>query len=125
MSVRHAGPFIRDVFARFRRGLIDAGQAAGELELSRSRFYGLYSAYLRACAERRQAHWLPGRSDGGHRQAWPAAVIALLRKLLGAHPPAPYSFAAFEVLRRHGLRFDRASIRRFALRENLAPDTPL
>lgn len=123
MSARHAGPFIRDVFARFRRDLIDARQAVGELGVSRSRFYVLYSAYLRACAERRQERWVPGRSGGDHRQDWPANVIALLRKLLGARPPVSYSFAASEVLRRHGLRVDRASIRRFALRENLAPDT--
>jgi hypothetical protein len=123
LSARHAGPFIRDVFARFRRDLIDARQAADELGVSRSRFYVLYSAYLRACAERRQARWVPGRSGGDHRQDWPANVIALLRKLLGARPPVSYSFAASEVLRRHNLHLDRASIRRFALREKLAPDT--
>jgi hypothetical protein len=123
LSARHAGPFIRDVFARFRRALIDARQAAGELELSRSRFYVLYSSYLRACAKRRQEHWVPGRSGGDHRKAWPAAITALLRKLLGARPPVSYSFAASEVLRRHGQRLDRATIRRFALSENLAPDT--
>lgn len=123
MSARHAGPFIRDVFARFRGGLIDARQATDELELSRSRFYVLYSGYLRACAKRSQQCWVPGRSGGDHRQAWPTAVIALLRKLLGSRPPVSYSFAASEILRRHDLRLDRASIRRFALRENLAPDT--
>jgi hypothetical protein len=123
LSARHAGPFIRDVFARFRREQIDAREAAAEIEVSRGHFYVLYSSYLRACAERRHQRWVPGRSGGDHREAWPAAVIALLRKLLGARPPVSYSFAASEVLRRHDLRLDRASIRRFALREKLAPDT--
>jgi hypothetical protein len=50
LSARHAGPFIREVFARFRRDLIDASQAADDLGVSRSRFYVLHSVYLRACA---------------------------------------------------------------------------
>jgi len=45
----------------------------------------------------------------------------LNRKLLGVRSPVSYSFAASEVLRRHGLRLDRASIRRFALREASCP----
>lgn len=120
---RHAAPFIRDVFARFRRGLIDAREAAAELDLSRSRFYALYGDYLRACANRQQQRWSPGRSGGDHRPEWPAEVLALLGKLLGSKPPVSYSFAASEILRRHNVRLDRASIRRFALREGLAPDT--
>jgi hypothetical protein len=120
---RHAAPFIRDVFKRFRSELISADEARAELELSRSRFYVLYADYLRAGAQRRQRTWEPGRSGGDHRAEWPDAVVALLRKLLQARPPASFSFAASEVHRRHQLKMDRATVRRWALAEGLAPDT--
>ncbi len=121
--MRHAAPFVRDVLARFRRQSLSAREAAAELGVSRSRLYSLYSDYLRACAERRERPWHPGRSGGDHRPAWPPAAVDLLRKLLGARPPLSYSFAASEVARRLDLHLDRASVRRFALRQNLAPDT--
>ena len=109
--------------ARFRRGLLSAGDASGELDLSRSRFYVLYAGYLRACAERRQRSWRPGHSGGNHHCRWPLEVTALLRKLLNARPALSYSFAASEVHRRHHLKVDRASVRRWALAQALAPDT--
>ena len=52
--MRHAGPFVRDVLARFRRRSLSAAEAATELGVSSSRFYCLYADYLRACAQRRQ-----------------------------------------------------------------------
>jgi hypothetical protein len=51
------------------------------------------------------------------------AVTTLVRKLLQARPASSYSFAASEVHRRHQLKLDRASVRRWALAEKLAPDT--
>jgi hypothetical protein len=116
-------PFVRDVLARFRRELISAADAVGELNLSRSRFYALYADYLRACAERRQRSWQPGHSGGNHHPSWSLEVTALLRKLLSARPPASYSLAASEVHRRHQLQLHRATVRRWALRQGLAPDT--
>jgi hypothetical protein len=109
--------------ARFRRGLLSATDAKGELQLSRSRFYVLYADYLRACAQRRQRSWAPGSSGGNHHPAWSQEVCDLLRKLLGARPPASYSFAASEAHRRHHLKLDRASVRRWAMAQGLAPDT--
>lgn len=109
--------------ARFRRQVISLSDALCELDLGRSQFYLLYSDYLRACAERRQRGWQPGHSGGNHRSAWPAEVLELLRKLLRARPPASYSFAASEVHRRHGVKMDRATVRRWALAQGLAPDT--
>ena len=109
--------------ARFRGGLLSARDAAGELGLSRSRFYVLYADFLRACAQRRQRSWVPGASGGRRHPAWSAEVCALLGKLLRARPPASYSFAACEVHRRHALQLDRASVRRWALAQGLAPDT--
>ena len=108
--------------ARFRKGLLSAVDATGELHLSRSRFYVLYADFLRACAQRRQRSWVPGSSGGNHHPAWSADVCDLLRKLLRARPPASYSFAASEVHRRHQLKLDRASVRRWALAQGLAPD---
>jgi len=123
LGSRHAAPFIRDVLARFRRQAIAAADAAAELGVSRSRFYVLYASYLAVCAQRLQHHWQPGLSGGDQRPAWPLAVLALLRKLLGSRPPSSYSFAASEVHRRHALPLDRATVRRWALANNLAPDT--
>jgi hypothetical protein len=120
---RHAAPFIRDVLARFRRQALPASEAASELGLSRSRFYALYGDYLRACAQRTQRHWQPGSSGGNRFPQWPVLVLDLLRKLLSARPSASYSFAASEVHRRHDLRLDRATVRRWALLQKLAPDT--
>jgi len=109
--------------ARFRRELLSATDARRELDLSHSRFYALYADYLRACAEPRQRSWQPGHSGGNHRLAWPLHVVDLLRKLLRARPPVSYSFAASEVRRRHDLKLDRASVRRWVLAQGLAPDT--
>jgi hypothetical protein len=109
--------------AQFRREAISAVDAVRELNLSRSRFYALYADSLRACAERRQQSWQPGHSGGNHRTIWPLEVTDLLRKLLSARPPASYSFAASEVHRRHQLKLHRATVRRWALAQGLAPDT--
>src|SRR5277367_5242693 len=104
--------------ARFRKGLLSAADALGELNLSRSRFYVLFADYLRACAQRQQRSWAPGSSGGNHHPLWSDEVCDLLRKLLQARPPASYSFAASEVHRRHQLKLDRASVRRWALAQN-------
>jgi hypothetical protein len=122
LSSRHAAPFIRDVLARFRTQTIAATDAAAELGVSRSRFYVLYASYLALCASRHQHQWLPGLSGGNQCPPWPPAVLSLLRKLLGSKPPSSYSFAASEVHRRHDLPLDRATVRRWALANHLAPD---
>jgi len=67
--------------------------------------------------------WTPGRSGGDHRPAWPPAVTALLRKLLGSRPPSSYSACASELQRRLAFRTDRASVRRWALAHGPAPAT--
>jgi hypothetical protein len=109
--------------ARFRQGFLSAADASGELHLSRSRFYVLFADYLRACAQQRQRSWAPGSSGGNHHPVWSDEVCDLLRKLLQARPPASYSFAASEVHRRHQFKLDRASVRRWALAQDLAPNT--
>lgn len=109
--------------ASHRQGELSATQAAQELGLSRARFYRLYSQYLRACAQGQAEAWSPGASGGNHRPAWRAPVIALLTKLLSSAPPSSYSAAASELHRRLGFQTDRASVRRWAIAHQLAPDT--
>ncbi|MEO7724929.1 MAG: hypothetical protein ABIU29_09650 [Chthoniobacterales bacterium] len=121
---RHAAPFVRDVLRRFRAQQLSRAAAGAELGLGRTRFYELFGSYLAACASGRAAHWRPASSGGNHRQPLSAPVRATLRKLLGAQPPCSYSFTASEVLRRHGFALDRATVRRWALREGCAPSGP-
>ena len=115
---------IREVLASFRAGGLPAAAAAAALEIGRTRFYQIYADYLRACAARTQHRWLPRASGGNHARLWPAAVEPLLRRLLGAVPPASYSFAASEVARRLAFNLDPATVRRFALTHDLAPPKP-
>ena len=91
--------------------------------MSRPRFYRLYSQYLSACAQGQAETWSPGFSGGNHHPAWPAPVGALLTKLLSSKPPSSYSAAASELLRRLDFKTHRASVRRWALENKLAPDT--
>jgi hypothetical protein len=91
--------------------------------LRRARFYELYSDYLHACAHGQADTWSPGRSGGDHHPDWSAAVTALLTKLLSSKPASSYSAAASELDRRLGFQTDRASVRRWALQNNQAPDT--
>src|SRR4051794_28723049 len=99
----------------FRAEEIKVAEAVRRLDLSRSRFYKLYSRYLAACAAHGQALWTPGISGGDHAQPWPAEVHTLLTKRLSSKPPASYSFAASEVLRLCDFKLTRAQVRRWAL----------
>jgi hypothetical protein len=124
LSNRHAPAFIRHVLAAFRQHTLAATEAAGQLGLSRSRFYTLFTDYLRACARKQADSWVPGISGGDHAATWPEPVIALLRKRLTCVPPCPYSFAASEVLRLHSFQLDRAQVRRWAITNGLAHPVP-
>jgi len=55
---------------------------------------------------------------------WPDEVQAVMRRLLGAKPPASYSFVASEVLRRTGVALDRATVRRWAHEHELSHVAP-
>ena len=57
-------------------------QAREQLDLCKTRFYELYSDYLRACVQGRQHDWIPAVSGGDHADPWPEKVTALLRKRL-------------------------------------------
>lgn len=91
--------------------------------MARTRFYQLYTDYLKACSQGRADSWSPSGSGGDHRPAWPASVIALLTKLLSSKPPSSYSAVASELHRLLNFKTNRASVRRWALANNLAPDT--
>jgi hypothetical protein len=108
------------VLAGFRAGEIKAKAAAKKLGLSRSRFYELYSNYLKACAHHQQSQWAAKVSGGDHVADWAPEIQALLRKRLSSKPPASYSFAASEVLRQCQFKVDRAQVRRWAIEHDLA-----
>jgi len=120
---RLPAPLIRHLLASHRKGELSAREAAHELGLSRARFYKLYSQYLRACAQGQAEVWSPGVSGGDHHPVWSDEVVALLTKLLSSKPPSAYSAAASELHRRLGFQTDRASVRRWAIANQLAPDT--
>jgi hypothetical protein len=109
--------------ATYRAQQMSASEAAKELGLSRTRFYELFSDYLRACSTGCSQSWSAGTSGGDHRPDWPPEVIQLLQKLLSSKPPSSYSAASSELLRRLNFKTDRASVRRWALQNQLAPDT--
>jgi len=112
------------VLAAFRAEELKAPMAARRLGLSRARFYRLYANYLSACAHHQQASWAPSVSGGDHAPAWPPEVEALLYKRLNSKPPASYSFAASEALRKCHFQVDRAQVRRWAVANNLAHPKP-
>jgi hypothetical protein len=121
---RHALSFIRHVLAAFQKRSLTAADAAAQLGLSKSRFYTLSSDYLRACACKKEALWIPGASGGDHVADWPKAVTDLLKKRLACSPPSPYSFASSEVLRLLAFKLDRAQVRRWAMDNGCAHQTP-
>jgi hypothetical protein len=108
--------------ARFRNGEIKAAEGAAELGLRVRRFYGLYSSYLKAVAQRKADHWTPGVSGGNRHKPWPKQVQATACHLL--KHGCGYSMVASELLRRHGLKTDRATVRRFAMDRGLALGKP-
>lgn len=120
---RHPAPIIRHLLACHRKNELSAQETARELKLSRTGFYKLYSHYLRACAQGQAETWSPGLSGGDHQPDWPAQAVALLKKLLSSKPPSAYSACASELQRRLNFKTDRASVRRWAIPNQLAPDT--
>ena len=108
----------------FRYQQQSAQGSAEALGISIRRLYQLYHQYLKACANGQSAYWEPIRSGGNHRSPWDETVQQVVRKWLSSRPPASYSFTASEVLRRLGVRIDRASIRRWALVHRLAHSEP-
>jgi hypothetical protein len=117
-------PLIRDTLDRFRQGLLHHSEASSRLGLAKSRFYQLYSEFLRARVEARLEHWVPGTSGGDHHPDLPDELAALLRKRLGSKPPASYAFAAAEAHRLLGLEIHRATVRRWAHEHGLAHQQP-
>ena len=112
------------MLAAFRAEELKTQTAASRLGLSRARFYKLYADYLAACAHHQLSTWTPSVSGGDHAPEWPPEVDALLHKRLGSNPPASYSFAASEVLRKCHFTVDRAQVRRWAVENNLAHPKP-
>jgi hypothetical protein len=123
LARRITAPFIRHLFAQARSGLIAPAAVALQLGISLSRFYQLRTDYLLACAQGRAESWSPGLSGGDHHPEWSAEAVALATKLLASKPPSSYSAVASELHRRLDFKTNRASVRRWALEHQLAPDT--
>jgi hypothetical protein len=109
--------------AQARSGLLTPKAVALELGVSLSRFYQLRTDYLRACAQGGADTWSPTLSGGDHHPNWSPEVTVLATKLLSSEPPSAYSAVASELYRRLHFLTDRASVRRWALAHQLAPDT--
>lgn len=107
-----------------RRNEISTKLIAEELEVSCRRVQQLYSQYLEACARGMEQEWVPSRSGGNRGKEIPSLVVDLWKKMFKANPPASYSFAASEGLRRFGFRADRATVRRWARSHGLSLSKP-
>jgi hypothetical protein len=106
-----------------RSGDLAPETVALELGISLSRFYQLRTDFLHAYAQGHAEGWTPGLSGGDHHPGWSPEAVALATKLLSAKPPCSYSAIASELHRRLGFKTNRASVRRWALQNQLAPDT--
>jgi hypothetical protein len=123
LAKRSTPHFIRHLFAQARAGLIAPATVALELGISLSRCYQLRTDYLLACARGQADAWSPGLSGGDHHADWSAEAVALATKLLASKPPSSYSAVASELHRRLNFKTHRASVRRWAMANRLAPDT--
>lgn len=123
LAHRFSAPLIRHLFDQARSGLLLPEAVALELGVSLSRFYQLRTDYLLACAQGRSETWSPRLSGGDHHPDWSSEALALATKLLCAKPPCSYSAIASELHRRLHFKTNRASVRRWAIANQLAPDT--
>jgi hypothetical protein len=105
--------------AGVRGGRVSTADVAEELQISRRWVQKLYGDYLKACGQKAEETWAPGHSGGAHRPPPAEEVQRLWRKLLSSRPPASYGFTTSETLRRCGLVVDRATVRRWAIRNRL------
>lgn len=115
---------MRHLLACLRRNEVTTRRIALELDVSVRRVQQLFSRYLEACGRGKDRTWEPGGSGGGRRKEIPLEATVLWKKMFQADPPASYSFAASEGLRRLGFKTDRATVRRWARRQGLAPSKP-
>jgi hypothetical protein len=113
---------VRRVLERFNAGHIQTPQAMAELGVSRTTLFELRRQWLNA--ERKNVPWSPGTSGGNHHAPWPEDATAHLRRVLAGPNPYSYAFAASEMERLHGFHADRAQVRLWALRNNLAHSEP-
>jgi hypothetical protein len=106
--------------ASYRNQQVSAVDAATELGISTRRFRQLYQSYLEAVARHEEESWCPGTSGGHRRREVPKEVADLWLRFFKAKPPASYSFAASEALRRFDYSVDRATVRRWARSQQIA-----
>lgn len=105
--------------AGIREGRITTADVAGELYVSQRWVQTLYGKYLSACSRHKENLWTPGCSGGSHNKPPPKEVFCFWRERLEGRPPYSYSFTASETLRLFGVEVDRATVRRWALRNGV------
>lgn len=97
--------FVRSILSDFNAGALDAASAAARLEVSRTRLYELRTAWLKD-----RSGYLPAASGGDHAEAWPAEVIAFLKRFLPLQIPPNFQLAADEMERLHGFTRARSTV---------------
>lgn len=121
---RHGAGHIRYLMGKLRAGELSTRAVAQELGVGARRVRQLYRGYLESCGRGQEDRWAPGKSGGINSSHIPEGVTSLWSKMLSVKPPAPYAFCASESWRLHEYRADRATVRRWALRQGCAHGGP-
>ena len=117
-------PHIRHVLGLFNGGRMTTEQATAELGISRSQLFIIRKQYLSSLLRGNGDIWMPGSSGGAHHPPWPEDAVSFLRKVLTPPSPYSYAFAASEMERLHSFHADRAQVRLWAMRNNIAHPAP-
>lgn len=112
-------PHVHDVLAQLCARAISVEQACASLVVGKTRLYELRSGYLKARAEEKVLIWRPGVSGGNHAAPWDENVSAFLRTAVAGG--YNYAFAASEAERLMGVVLARSQVRRWVIREGIAP----
>jgi len=112
-------PHVKDVLKRVCDRELSIEQACESLGVGKSRLYTLRSEYVKKRAAGQVDRWRPGVSGGNHAAPWDERVATFLRAAIDKG--YNYSFAASEVDRLYHVVLARSQVRRWAIREGIAP----
>jgi len=124
LTHRLGAAHIRHVLGLFNDGRMSSAQAMEELRIGRSQLFTIRKQYLKALMGGEADAWLPQSSGGAHHAPWPEDAVSFLRRVLAPPSPYSYAFAASEMERLHGFHADRAQVRLWAIRNNIAHPAP-
>ena len=112
-------PHVHDVLEQLCGLAISVEQACASLGVGKTRLYELRSGYLKARAAGEVPLWRPGVYGGNHAAPWDEKVRAFLRAAVAGG--YNYAFAASEAERLFGAFLARSQVRRWVIREGIAP----